>query len=104
MSSFDKKRCAVLSAFVYVVLILIAWITFGSILVHSGKHIEEHSEQGTAFVKQMAQDWERPTYTDIQVTKKTFCDQGYTELYEGVCLGHGHACDCIGVWNEYVAG
>ena len=86
------------------VLIYIAWITFGSVSVHSGKRIEEHSEQGTAFVKQMAQDWERPSYTDIEVTKEFFCQSGYTELYEGIYHGHTYACDCLGIYHHDVGG
>ena len=59
MSIFDdfryrRRRTLYPLTFCYTILMMAAWLTFGSILIHSGKRIEKHSLQGTAFVKQLA--------------------------------------------------
>ena len=45
------KECLMVSGFCYALLIIAAYISFGSVLIHSGNNIEANSRQGTAFVK-----------------------------------------------------
>ena len=49
-----SKACLIMSGACYAILIVMAYLSFGSILIHSGNEIESKSRQGTAFVKQMA--------------------------------------------------
>ena len=51
MEAIRNKPCLVISGICYAVLIVAAYLSFGSVLVHSGKSIQVHSTQGTAFVK-----------------------------------------------------
>ena len=43
----------------YACLFALYLLSFGSMLIHTGKIIEANTMQGTAYVKQMAQDWDR---------------------------------------------
>ena len=54
MEKFKRNGAVYISIFCYTILIIAAWLSFGSILIYSGKQIEKHSLQGTAFVKQLA--------------------------------------------------
>ena len=75
------------SAFCYFILTLFAFLSFGSVLIHTGAQIIDKSTQGTAYVKQMSQDWDRQAYTDVVVTDADDCPLDTTELYENIWYG-----------------
>ena len=99
-----SRKCVILAGITYAILIILAYLTFGSVLVHAGKSIERNSDQGTAFIKQMVQDWDRQAYTNVIITDEWYCPEDHEELYSHVWYGARNGCDCNGICDPYMTG
>ena len=94
----------------YAILMVLAYLSFGSVLVYTGKRIEANTMQGTAYVKQMAQDWDRQPFTELKVVAMNSgmdgndCPDDWTEVYENVWGGQRSGCDCLGICGYYMDG
>ena len=97
----DAKLLALLC---YVFATFVLLLSFGGVLIHTGNQIEMLSTQGTAYIKQIAQDWDTQPFIDVTVTADTYCPVNTTEIYEHVWYGHDRGCDCIGVCGYYMDG
>lgn len=79
--------------------------------------------QGTAYVKQMAQDWEKQPFIDLKVVDVLMntggqgsssltmdhgtsfdCPKGWEEAYQNVWGGQHSGCDCLGICGVHMNG
>ena len=112
-----KNPCTIITACTWLCLFFVGIMIFGSFLMIAGNEIENKSTQGTAYVKQMVQDWDRKPFIDIEIVKEALitdtygrqvqgstCGVDQREVYEGIWGGNDVGCDCLGICGYDMSG
>ena len=86
---------------------MIMSIVTGSFAVNKFYSFDAYAATGSnvlAGVYDMGRDWDRKTFTDIEVidARDGPCAEGWEPAYERTYYGMDVACDCLGKYGKYL--
>ena len=100
----EKPRTAI-CWYVYILLNAILMCFCGFYCYKWTDDASELTSYSTAFMNQVALDWNSNMIGDIAVTTDTYCPDDHPEIvYSRRFYGSGIACDCLGIYSEWITG
>ena len=80
---------------------LVITVGFVAIFAYSDEvDAVEQSVEQLAGLYDLSRDWQKSPFTEVKVTDKYYCEDGWEPAFERTFYGTSIACDCLGIYGR----